>query len=77
MEILQDASSWISEMAVLYGIKLISALITLVVGLWVIKILTNALSRLMDRKNVDLSLRGFLKSMTGIILKVLLIVSVI
>jgi len=77
MEILQDASSWISEMAVLYGIKLISALITLVVGLWVIKILTNALSRMMDRKNVDLSLRGFLKSMTGIILKVLLIVSVI
>jgi small conductance mechanosensitive channel len=77
MEYLHDASSWISEMVVLYGIKLVSALITLAVGLWIISIVTNALSRLMDRKNIDLSLRGFLKSMTGIVLKVLLAVSVI
>lgn len=77
MEYLDNASNWISEMVVLYGIKLVTALITLAVGLWIINILTNALSRLMDRKNIDLSLRGFLKSMTGIVLKVLLVVSVI
>ncbi|WP_339738883.1 mechanosensitive ion channel domain-containing protein [uncultured Sunxiuqinia sp.] len=77
MEYLENASNWISEMIVLYGIKLVSALITLAVGLWVVSILTKALSRLMDRKNIDLSLRGFLKSMTGIVLKVLLVVSVI
>jgi len=77
MEYVENASSWISEMVVLYGIKLISALITLVIGLWIIKILTNALARMLDRKNIDLSLRGFLKSMTGIVLKILLVISVI
>lgn len=77
MEYLQDTSDWISEMAVLYGIKLISALVTLVIGLWIIKILTNALGRFMDRRNMDGSLRGFLKSIIGIALKVMLLISVI
>jgi small conductance mechanosensitive channel len=77
MERLQSASDWLSEIAVIYGIKLGYALITLVIGLWIINILTNAFSKLMERKQVDPSLRGFLKSMTGILLKVMLVISVI
>jgi small conductance mechanosensitive channel len=77
MEHLQSASDWLSNMAIIYGIKLVSAVITLIVGLWVINILTNAFSKLMDRKQVDPSLRGFLKSMAGILLKVMLVISVI
>ncbi|MGQ7870172.1 mechanosensitive ion channel family protein [Sunxiuqinia sp. sy24] len=77
MDYLQQGSEWLTEMAVLYGIKLISAVITLLVGLWIINVISNAFSRLMDRKNVDVSLRGFLKSMFSIVLKILLVVSVI
>jgi small conductance mechanosensitive channel len=77
MEYFDGASEWISEMIVVYGIKLVAALITLVVGLWIIKLITNAMSKMMDKKNIDPSLRGFLKSILGITLKILLVVSVI
>ena len=77
MEYLENASSWLSEMAVTYGVKLIAAIVTLVIGLWIIKMITNAISRLMDKKEVDPSLRGFLKGLTSILLKVMLIISVI
>lgn len=77
MEYIENASSWLSEMAVTYGVKLIAAIITLIIGLWIIKIITNAFSRLMDKKEVDPSLKGFLKSLTSMLLKVMLIISVI
>lgn len=77
MEYLDNASKWINEMVVVYGIKLVSALITLVIGFWIIKLVTKAVSNFMDRKEVDISLRGFLKGMIGIVLKVMLLISVI
>ena len=77
MEYIENASTWLSEMAVTYGVKLIAAIITLIIGLWIIKLLTNSLSRLMDKKEVDTSLRGFLKSLISILLKIMLFISVI
>lgn len=77
MEFLEQGTKWLSEMAVQYGVKLIAAVVTLLIGLWVINIISNAFSRLLDKREVDISLRGFLKSMFSIVLKVLLIVSVI
>lgn len=76
-ELLQKASEWISEMIVTYGLKLIAASIALLVGLWVIKLLNRAFNRLLEHRHIDISLRGFLKSMVDILLKIMLFITVI
>ena len=60
-----------------YGPNLILAILTLIVGLWVIKLIVNSFYKLMTKRNFDPSLTPFLKMLLGMILKVLLIISVI
>lgn len=60
-----------------YGPNLILALVTLIIGLWVIGILTRAIGGAMNKRNVDPSLAPFLKSLISAVLKVMLIISVI
>ena len=66
----------LKELVITYGLKLVGAVIALVIGLWIIKILTNAISKLMEARDVDISLRSFLRTGFNILLKVLLIVSI-
>ncbi|MFO7615500.1 MAG: mechanosensitive ion channel [Bacteroidales bacterium] len=66
----------LKEFAVSYGLKLIGAVVALIVGLWIIKIITKGFARLMDKKDVSVSLRSFLKTGLHITLKVLLAVSI-
>lgn len=67
----------IYDLAIVYGLKLILALVTLVIGLWIIKILHNVIRRKMEKSNMDLTLRSFLLPIVSVLLKVLLIISVI
>ena len=60
-----------------WGLKLLLALVTLVIGLWIIKIIMNGVKRAMEKRDVDATLRPFLISMLGIVLKIMLIISVI
>ena len=60
-----------------YMPKLILAILILIVGLWVIKLIVKGISKLMKKKNVDTSLQPFLKSLISATLKILLIISVI
>ncbi len=66
----------IINLGIEYGPKLIGAIVVLILGLWVIKILTKAVSKLLNKKKTDASLASFVKSLTNILLKVLLVVSV-
>ncbi len=59
-----------------YGLKLLLAIVVLVIGLWVIKMITRGLVKLMRRNNVNESLIPFLRSMTNILLKAMLVISV-
>ncbi len=59
-----------------YGLQFVLALVVLIVGLIVIKWITKALVRMMKKGEVNESLIPFLKSMTNILLKVMLIISV-
>ena len=77
MEFIDDYSQTIKELIMTYGLKVIAAIIALIVGLWVIKIIVKALARIMEKREVDPSLRGFINSLTGILLKIMLIISVI
>ncbi len=66
----------IMEMIVTYGPKLIMAILTLIIGLWIIKGMTRGLSNMLDKRDIDASLKPFLKSLFGALLKILLVVSV-
>ena len=73
---LQGYVQKLSNLAVEYGPKLLLAIIVLIVGLWIIKLVVRAMNKTMERSNIDISLRKFLSSLFGIILKVLLLISV-
>ena len=56
--------------------KLALALITLITGLYLIKLLIKFLGRIMEARKVDDSLRPFFRTIVSIVMKVLLIISV-
>ncbi|CAM5415104.1 MULTISPECIES: mechanosensitive ion channel family protein [Stutzerimonas stutzeri group] len=59
-----------------YGSKVLLALITLLIGWWLINTLTARVGALLRRRQVDPTLHGFIGSLAGIVFKVLLLVSV-
>jgi len=64
------------DLLMLYGPKLLLAVATLVIGLWIIKGFLGGLGRRMERSDTDVSLRRFLLSLVGVMLKVMLVISV-
>jgi small conductance mechanosensitive channel len=63
------------QIGVDYGPKLLGALAVLIIGGWIIKAMTRAFGKMMDKSKTDESLKPFLKGLVGILLKVLLIIS--
>ena len=55
---------------------LVSALVVLVVGLWVIRRVTRVIDRVSALRNVDATVARFLSSLASVLLRVLLFVSV-
>jgi len=60
-----------------YGPKLILAIFTLVIGLYVIKALNIGLKKVLTKQKLDLSLISFLHALVASLLKVLLVLSVL
>ncbi len=58
------------------GPGLVAAIATLVIGLWVIKLIGRVLTRALERSKVDISLQHFLASLMTTLLKVMLLISV-
>lgn len=69
------AQAW--EMVMLYAPKVLLTLVVLWIGLRLIKWAVNLLDRQFERNNTDPTLRPFLKSIIGALLKVMLFISVI
>jgi len=65
------------NVSIQYGPKLIGAVIVWIIGSIVIKKLLNLFVKGLDKQNTDASLKPFLKSVVGILLKVLLAISVL
>jgi len=63
------------ELIMNYGPKFLLAIITLIVGLWLIKIFSRFFIRFLNKRDVDPSLKSFLKSLISITLKIALIIS--
>lgn len=73
---LQNYADKLINLAVEYGPKLLLAIIVLIAGLWIIKLVLKGTNKAMERSNIDISLRKFLRSLFGILLKALLLISV-
>jgi len=57
--------------------KIIIALIVLWIGLKLIKLVVKAMKKMLDRRNVEVSLQSFLLSMTDIALKAMVVIAVL
>ncbi len=73
---LQYYSQKLIDLAVEYGPQLLLAILVLFAGLWIIKLALKGANRAMERSSIEISLRRFLNSLFGILLKVLLLISV-
>ncbi|MEQ9306891.1 MAG: mechanosensitive ion channel, partial [Marinoscillum sp.] len=60
-----------------YGPKVVLAIVTLIVGLWIIKLVTNSTRKAMTKKEFDPSLTPFLVTILSVALKVMLLISVV
>lgn len=64
------------EIVVQYGLKVVMAILILLIGLWVIKRIVKGTEKLMTKRDVNISLRGFLVSLMSILLKIMLLISI-
>ncbi len=64
------------ELILTHGTKIVSAIVVLIIGLWIINRFTRVTRKLMEAKDMNISLIGFVSSLTNIGLKALLLISV-
>lgn len=64
-------------MAVEYGPKLLGAILVLIIGSWVIKVIMKNFTKILDKRKIDDSLKPFLRSLFAILLRAMLIISVL
>lgn len=77
MDMIFSKSDQLWTMAMEYAPKLLLAIITLIIGLWVIKLIAKGVGKLMDKKEMDATLKPFIISLLSALLKVMLVISVI
>ncbi|HAW23686.1 MAG TPA: mechanosensitive ion channel protein MscS, partial [Pseudomonas sp.] len=69
------SEAWL-PVVIQYGAQVTLALLTFLIGWWLINKLVGKVGTVLNRRQVDASLHGFIESLASIILKVLLLISV-
>ncbi|MDA3865417.1 MAG: mechanosensitive ion channel [Salinivirgaceae bacterium] len=59
-----------------FGPRLLGAIVVLIVGLFLVKLITRSFVRLMEKRELDVSLLPFLRALVNIALKALVVISV-
>jgi small conductance mechanosensitive channel len=65
------------DASIIYVPKIIMALIIWFVGIWIIRIFIHGTEQTLDKRNIDASLKPFVKGLVSVLLKVLLVISVL
>ncbi len=65
------------EFFLAHGMRLIGAVVILIIGFWLVGKLSRFLYKLMEKREVDASLRSFLRSFLSIALKILVLISIL
>lgn len=76
VDLVQEYSTKLIDWAKVFVPNLILAIITLLIGLWLIRKIAYLAVKGMERRNIEVSLRTFLKSLIGIGLKIILFITV-
>ncbi len=77
MDIDFDAiSKMLTGLAITYATKVALALITLIIGLWVIGIVVKIVKSLMEKNKIDANVQPFLVSLLSVSLRIILLISV-
>ena len=76
MEQIQPYLDKAIELSMAYLPKVVLAVVTLVVGFWIIKRVIKGMNRLLGLKAVDDTLQKFMTSFVDVLLKILLLVAV-
>ena len=66
-----------TNMAIEYGPKLIGAILVLIIGSWIIKMIMKSFMKILNKRKIDDSLKPFLGSLFGMLLRVMLVISVL
>ena len=72
MELSEKALEWAKDALFVYGPKIISALLVLLIGLWVIKVLIKGLRKFFVKKDFDPTLEKFLLNLSSWGLKIMI-----
>jgi len=72
---MEDTLQKIYDLVMLYGVKVIAAIAILIIGRWVAKAFRSVTKRLMDKKNVDPTITGFVGNLTYMALLVFVIIA--
>lgn len=70
----KDALSGLLDLTVAFVPKLLGCILVLWVGFKLIKLLKKALTKMLDRRNAESTLKGFLTSLVDVLMKVMLII---
>lgn len=60
-----------------YGLRMLAGILVLVIGLWIVGKISRGFARLMESREIDKALQSFLRSLVGIVLKILVVISVL
>lgn len=65
----------LTAFAITYGLKLLSAIATLVIGLYLVKLVVSVIRKVLTKSEVDPSLLGFVSSMVSVVLKIMVYIT--
>lgn len=65
------------DFILMYGPRLVSAILVLLIGIWIVKFLTKLIGHALNKKEIDPSLTPFLKALFNGLLKIMLVISVL
>lgn len=77
MEELLGTDIDIKALIIDYGMKLITAVIVIIIGFWIAGMITRALRKVMNKRDMEPALQSFLGSILSMTLKVLVVISAI
>lgn len=75
-DLIERSISDLWTLAIQYAPKLFLAILTLIIGLWLIKKLNKSFRKVMDKRDMEESLKTFMNSLVSVIFKALLLISV-
>lgn len=70
-----DTMTNIKDMALGWAPKLAGAILIIVIGFWLVRMVTRMMGKAMDKSGIDQDLQPFLKSLVSVLLKILVVIT--